>query len=80
MVEHLIVPVDGSEESWSAFEIALALARSSNARIDIVQSRAARSSSGQPASKRNRFSTSASSSSKAVARFASSASRRRPMT
>lgn len=37
MVEHLIVPVDGSEESWSAFEIALALARSSNARIDIVQ-------------------------------------------
>lgn len=36
MVERLVVPVDGSEQSWRAFDVALSLARTCDARIDIV--------------------------------------------
>jgi nucleotide-binding universal stress UspA family protein len=37
VVDHLIVPVDGSEASWHAVEIAVALARRSNSRVDVVE-------------------------------------------
>lgn len=37
MVTHLIVPVDGSQESWRAFDIALALARRSRSNIRVVE-------------------------------------------
>lgn len=37
MVDHLIVPVDGSDASWHAAEVAVALARRSNARVDVVE-------------------------------------------
>ena len=36
-MEHLIVPVDGSPTSWRAAEVAVALARRVDARIDIVE-------------------------------------------
>lgn len=37
MVDHLIVPIDGSDSSWSAFDAAMNLARACNGHIDVVQ-------------------------------------------
>ena len=37
MADHLIVPVDGSHESWRAFDVALALAKVCNGRITVVE-------------------------------------------
>lgn len=37
MVQHLIVPVDGSDASWRAVDVALTLARRADATIDIVE-------------------------------------------
>lgn len=37
MVDHLIVPVDGSHESWRAFDVALSLARACSGDIDVVE-------------------------------------------
>ena len=37
MVQHLIVPVDGSDASWRAADVAVALARHSDASVDIVE-------------------------------------------
>lgn len=37
MVQHLIVPIDDSPESWSAFDVALALARRIDADVVVVQ-------------------------------------------
>jgi nucleotide-binding universal stress UspA family protein len=37
MVQHLIVPVDGSDASWRAADVAVALARRSSASIDVVE-------------------------------------------
>ena len=37
MAQHLIVPIDGSETSWSAFDVALALARRIGADVELVQ-------------------------------------------
>lgn len=37
MVQHMIVPVDGSEASWHAAEVAVALARRSDGRVDVVE-------------------------------------------
>ncbi len=37
MVEQLIVPVDGSHESWNAFDVALALARACDGSIEVVE-------------------------------------------
>ena len=36
MVQHLIVPVDGSSQSWKAFDVALALAVRCDADIRVV--------------------------------------------
>ncbi len=37
MVQHLIVPVDGSSASWNAFDVALRLAKRSNSSIRVVE-------------------------------------------
>lgn len=37
MVQHLIVPVDGSDASWRATDVAVALARRSDADIEVVE-------------------------------------------
>lgn len=37
MVQHLIVPVDGSDESWRAVDVALGLAERVDAHVDIVE-------------------------------------------
>jgi nucleotide-binding universal stress UspA family protein len=37
MVQHLIVPVDGSDASWRAFDVAVALARRADATIDVLE-------------------------------------------
>ena len=37
MADHLIVPVDGSHESWKAFDVALALATACDGRITVVE-------------------------------------------
>lgn len=37
MVQHLIVPDDGSDASWRAVDLALALARRSDASVDVVE-------------------------------------------
>lgn len=37
MVQHLIVPVDGSDASWRAVDLAVALARRCDASIDVVE-------------------------------------------
>lgn len=37
MVQHLIVPVDGSDASWRTVDLAIALARRCDATVDIVQ-------------------------------------------
>lgn len=37
MVQHLIVPVDGSDASWRAADVAVALARRSDATVDVVE-------------------------------------------
>jgi len=37
MTQHLIVPIDGSETSWRAFDVALALARRIRADVELVQ-------------------------------------------
>jgi len=37
MVQHLIVPVDGSDASWRAADVAVALARRSDASIDLIE-------------------------------------------
>ncbi len=37
MVQHLIVPVDGSSESWRGFDVALALAKRSDSDVRVVQ-------------------------------------------
>jgi nucleotide-binding universal stress UspA family protein len=37
MVQHLIVPIDGSEHSWRAAEVAVALAKRCVARVSIVE-------------------------------------------
>lgn len=37
MVQHMIVPIDGSEHSWQAAEVAVALARRCNGRVDVVE-------------------------------------------
>lgn len=37
MVDQLIVPVDGSHESWNAFDVALSLARACGDRIEVVE-------------------------------------------
>jgi nucleotide-binding universal stress UspA family protein len=37
MVQHLIVPVDGSDASWRAFEVGLALARRCDATVDVME-------------------------------------------
>ena len=37
MVQHMIVPVDGSAISWQAAEVAVALARRCNGRVDVVE-------------------------------------------
>lgn len=36
-MEHLIVPIDGSRASWRAAEVAVALARKSDSRIDLIE-------------------------------------------
>ena len=37
MVQHLIVPVDGSDASWRAFDVAVSLARRGDATIDVIE-------------------------------------------
>lgn len=37
MVQHLIVPVDGSDASWKAVDLAVALARRCDATVDIIE-------------------------------------------
>lgn len=37
MVQHLIVPVDGSDASWRALDVATSLARRCNASIDVIE-------------------------------------------
>ena len=37
MVQHLIVPVDGSDASWRAADVAVALARRCDASIDLIE-------------------------------------------
>jgi nucleotide-binding universal stress UspA family protein len=37
MVQHMIVPVDGSEHSWQAAEVAVALARRCNGRVEVLE-------------------------------------------
>ncbi len=37
MVQHLIVPVDGSDASWRAVDVAVALAQRSDATIDVIE-------------------------------------------
>lgn len=37
MMQHMIVPVDGSEHSWQAADVAVALARCCNGRVDVVE-------------------------------------------
>ncbi len=37
MVQHLIVPVDGSDASWRAVDVAVALARRTDASIDVIE-------------------------------------------
>lgn len=37
MVDRLIVPVDGSHESWNAFDVALSLARACSGDIEVVE-------------------------------------------
>jgi nucleotide-binding universal stress UspA family protein len=37
MVQHLIVPVDGSDASWRAVDVAVGLARRTDASIDVVE-------------------------------------------
>ncbi|TFH14921.1 MAG: universal stress protein, partial [Acidimicrobiales bacterium] len=37
MVQHLIVPVDGSDASWHAVDVAVALARRCDTTIDIIE-------------------------------------------
>lgn len=37
MVQHLIVPVDGSDASWRAVDVAVGLARRSDSSIDVVE-------------------------------------------
>ncbi len=37
MMQHMIVPVDGSEHSWQAADVAVALARRCNGRVDVVE-------------------------------------------
>lgn len=37
MVQHLIVPVDGSDASWRAVDVAVALARSCDASVDVIE-------------------------------------------
>ena len=37
MVQHLIVPVDGSDASWRAVDVAVALARTADATIDVIE-------------------------------------------
>ncbi len=37
MVQHLIVPVDGSDASWRAADVAVALARHGDASVDIIE-------------------------------------------
>ncbi len=37
MVQHLIVPVDGSDASWRAADVAVALARHGDATVDIIE-------------------------------------------
>jgi len=37
MVQHLIVPVDGSDASWRAADVAVALARCGDASVDVVE-------------------------------------------
>lgn len=37
MVQHLIVPVDGSDASWRAVDVAVALARHGDASVDVIE-------------------------------------------
>jgi nucleotide-binding universal stress UspA family protein len=37
MVQHLIVPVDGSDASWLAFDVAVSLARRGDATVDVLE-------------------------------------------
>jgi nucleotide-binding universal stress UspA family protein len=37
MVQHLIVPVDGSDASWRAVDVAVTLARAADATIDVIE-------------------------------------------
>lgn len=37
MVQHLLVPVDGSDASWRAFDTAIALARCTDADVEVVE-------------------------------------------
>lgn len=37
MTQHLIVPIDGSETSWNAFDVALALAQRIDADVELVE-------------------------------------------
>lgn len=37
MVQHLIVPVDGSDASWRAADVAVALARCGDASVDVIE-------------------------------------------
>ena len=37
MVQHMIVPIDGSAHSWQAAETAVSLARRCNGRVDVVE-------------------------------------------
>lgn len=37
MVQHLLAPVDGSEQSWRAFDVAVSLARRCDATVDVVE-------------------------------------------
>lgn len=37
MVDRLVVPVDGSDESWRAFDVAMAIARRTQGHVDVVQ-------------------------------------------
>ena len=37
MVQHLIVPIDGSDASWHAADVAIALARRCDTNVDIIE-------------------------------------------
>mgnify|MGYP003571910049 CR=1 FL=1 len=37
MIQHLIVPVDGSDASWRAADVAVALARRGDATVDVIE-------------------------------------------